>query len=333
MQLGGVVVSVLALAFVFASVDIGEVWDIVRGAEVAFLVLVLAVISTQLLIRGLRWSVLLPPRPDGTRVPTLRTIAPLLVGYLGNVVLPARLGEPIRAYLVARREHLDPLTSFGATVQERVLDVVTLALLGLAAALALDVEWWIVTLAALASGAGVILVGLLVAVGSVRVVDILASVLARFGLAQRTARLQHWARAFAGGLDRGRDLRRLGGALGLSLLAWLLDASIFWLVGRALGIDVGYPAAVVIGAVAVLATAVPSAPGYVGTFELAATSAAVAMGVPQAEAVALALVAHAITAVPIALAGAAAVVLTGSGLRRLAREAEAAERVATETER
>jgi hypothetical protein len=324
-RVAGVAISIVALAIVFSSVDVSEAWLVLVGASLPWLVAVLGIVAVQLLVRGWRWRMVLPPRPSGEPVPVTRTIAPLLVGYLGNAVLPARLGEPIRAFLIARREQLDTLESFGATMLERLVDIVTLALIGFAAALALGAQWWIVAVGAVAGFGGLAALGLLVVVGFTRLADIGAAILSRIGIAKRTARLQHWARSFAKGVDRGRDLPRLVGVVMVSIVAWALDALIFFLVAMSLGIELGFPEAVLIGAVAVLATAIPAAPGYVGTFELAATATAVALGVPRAEALALAVLVHVVTVVPVALAGAAALIVTGAKLGRLAEEAEEAE--------
>jgi uncharacterized protein (TIRG00374 family) len=325
LRLGGLAVSLIALAIVASSVDLAEAWEVLSQASLLPLLAVLAVIACQLLVRGLRWSIVLPPRPDGQRVPVLRTISPLLVGYLANAVLPARLGEPIRAFLVARREQLDTLASFGATMLERAVDLTALALIGFVAAVTIGAAQWVMLVSGLAGLGGLVLLGLLVLVGLTRLIDIGARILSRVGLEERTRKLQAWAASFAGGVDRGRHVPTLLATLALSFVAWFLDALVFWLVASALGIDLAYAEAIVIGAVAVLSTAIPAAPGYVGTFELAATATAVALGVPEAEALALAVLVHVITVIPVALAGVAAVTATGTGLGRLAVEAEEAE--------
>ena len=60
-------------------------------------------------------------------------------------------------------------------------------------------------------------------------------------------------------------------AAGLSLVAWLLDGTVYWAVGQSLGLVLSPTGAMVVVGVTVLGTIVPSAPGYVGTFELAAS--------------------------------------------------------------
>ncbi|MEX1336446.1 MAG: lysylphosphatidylglycerol synthase transmembrane domain-containing protein [Candidatus Limnocylindrales bacterium] len=324
-RLAGLAVSLIAIVIVISAVDIGATLDVLSRTDPAYIVLALALIPLQVILRGWRWRMLLPHRPDGSPVPVRRTISPMLVGYLGNNVLPARLGEAIRSFLVARRERLVPLVAFGATMLERLIDVVALALIGLAAALLLGAEWWIVAVGLAAGVGGAVVLALLVTLGFTRFVDLGRWVLERVHLAVRLERLLDWAGAFAAGVDRGRDVPRLVGAIGVSFLAWVVDASIFYFVGLALGIELGLAQAALIGAVAVLATAIPAAPGYVGTFELAATSTAVALGIPREEALAMAVMVHMVTLIPVAVAGAIVLLTSGASLGTIASQAESAE--------
>jgi uncharacterized membrane protein YbhN (UPF0104 family) len=66
-----------------------------------------------------------------------------------------------------------------------------------------------------------------------------------------------------------------------------------------------------VSAITVLGTAIPSAPGYVGTFELAASATARSLGVPPEEALAFALLVHALTVLPLAIGGAASLAWIG----------------------
>jgi uncharacterized membrane protein YbhN (UPF0104 family) len=111
-------------------------------------------------------------------------------------------------------------------------------------------------------------------------------------------------------------------AVGISTAAWLMDSFSFWLAAQSVGVELSYSGAVLIAGVTVLGTAVPSAPGYVGTFELAAATMAGALGVPGAPALAMAIVAHVLTLVPVALAGAVSLVAMGARLGEVAHAAE-----------
>jgi glycosyltransferase 2 family protein len=308
----GIGVSLVATVLVLRGMDLQRVAEILGQASPLPLLAILGILATQALVRAVRWRLLLPPMPDGGAVPVRRVVGPMLVGYLGNALLPARLGEVIRSALIARREGLAPAETLGSAALERILDVLTLAALGAAATVAVAAPSWMT---------GAVLVAVGVAGGALVLV-------ATTGLLARSARwsppggaliarLAGQVRLLAAGarvLDR--PLAVLG-AGGLAVVAWLLDATTFWLAARALGLELLPAEAMLISAVGALSTAVPTAPGYVGTFELAAVAAAGVAGITGEPALALAVLAHAITLIPLSLAGALSLWLIGGGSLRV----------------
>jgi uncharacterized membrane protein YbhN (UPF0104 family) len=94
-------------------------------------------------------------------------------------------------------------------------------------------------------------------------------------------------------------------------------------VGQSLGIAFAPAAALLVAAVTMLGTALPSAPGYLGTFELAVAGAAAALGVPPSSAFSLAVLAHVMTVAPSALGGAVALSVSGMGMASLSSGAGA----------
>ncbi len=267
-------------------------------------------------MRTVRWRALLTIARPATPIRLVALLPILLIGYLGNAVLPARLGEPIRAFLAARAEHLDAGVVFGTVVLERVLDTASLAVLAFGAALLIGAPAWLIQAAGLAALAGCVVVAGLLAGG----LWLLGRVLARVerGLPSRAiASVLRFVRFVAAGADAARQRRAAGLALAISGASWLLDATTFWLVGRALGITLAPAAALLIAAVTVLGTALPSAPGYLGTFELAAAGTATALGVAASPAFSLAVLAHVMTVAPSALGGAVALSASGMGIASL----------------
>ena len=320
-RVAGIAVSVFSVWLVFRLVDVRATAEQLARANPAPLAAALGVIAFQLLLRTIRWRALLavtdPPGP--LRIRALLPV--LLVGYLGNAVLPARLGEPIRAYLVARQERIDGARAFGTVVLERVLDTASLAWLAFGAAVAASAASWLVQATGLVAAAGVVGVLVLVSGGVGLVTQWLESVGVRLRV-QRAADLVRFIRLVASGADGAVQRGTVTLAIGVSLACWLLDATTFWLVGRSIGIDLAPAVALLIAAVTVLGTAIPSAPGYVGTFELAAAYTAGALGVPGSSALALAVLAHAVTVLPVAIAGAASVAASGSSLGAMSVGAE-----------
>jgi uncharacterized protein (TIRG00374 family) len=317
----GVLVSAASLILVARSVDIGATARLVASAAIAPLVLALAVYFVSLFIRFVIWQTLMPPRSDGSRVSVSRLAPILMVGLLGNVVLPARLGEVIRAYLVSRREDVAFGGAFGSIALERIIDTATLAVMAFAAAVGAGAAIWIVRGTGLLAAAGLVLLVALATIGLQPLLNLFARLAAIkpieapvLTIARRLERFVHWS----GGSHRRRAI---GITLVLSVAVWLCNAAMFALAGQSVGASVSPVGALLIMAVTVLATAIPSAPAYVGTFELAAVTVATSLGVPSENALALAVLAHGLGLLPTAIGGSAALAYIGGGLKVLSANA------------
>jgi hypothetical protein len=324
-RLVGLLVSIAALWVVIHSVDLGKCVDVVSHADPLPLIACLAVIAAQVTLRSVRWKLLLPAPRHGGSLRVRSIVGPLLVGYLGNAVLPARLGEPIRAFLIARREDLDAAEAFGSVVLERVVDTATLAVVAFVAAIAVHAPGWIIQATGLAALIGVGVTAALVVIGPTPLVRIARKIVARLPIAARVEPLMDRLDDFARGIDKPSRSGAIVFAALISAVCWMLDATTFWLVARSIGAPVDPASALLIAAVTVLGTALPSAPGYVGTFDLAAATTAQALGVAAAPALALAVLAHAITVLPTAGGGAVSLLAMNARLGRLAADAAAAE--------
>jgi uncharacterized membrane protein YbhN (UPF0104 family) len=209
----------------------------------------------------------------------------------------------------------------GSVLLERVMDLATLAFVAVAAAVLVGAPDWVTqgTLAVAVVGAA--LVALLAASGLARAARAVGRALGTRGSRVRGA--VDVVVSFGEGAG-GDGRAALALAVLLSTVTWGFVAATYWMLARSLGIELSAADAMLIAAVSTLGTAIPSAPAYIGTFEVAAVVAAGALGVGAAEALALALLAHAITTVPFAIIGAAAVGWLSISLDDVADEAVAA---------
>ena len=316
----GLAISVAALWILVSSVDLAATSAALGRARIEWLVPIAGVLAVQLMLRTFRWSRLAATLRPEAPVPALRFVAPLVIGYLGNAVLPARLGEAVRAAILGRAERLPIASVLGTVLVERIVDTLTLAVLAGVVASAIA-PVWIARLAVAVAVVGVI--GLIVLVVGGR---ILATALrtATSGPLHRAATVAGGAIVNIATAVAGIPRTVLALAVVVSIAAWFCDALLFWLVSSSLGIGLSLPMAFLVGAVTVLGTAIPSLPGYVGTFEAAAVGAAVAFGVPSADALAFAVLAHACSTIPVASLGAIALVRRGLGRADLAEAAAAA---------
>ena len=283
----GAAISVVAIWLVLRSVDVGQTIEILRAADLGWIGLVAAFVVVDLLMRALRWQRLVAPIGH---VGFFRMLAYLLIGYLANNVLPARLGELVRSHYLGDREGLSRTTTLGTVVVERVVDFVVVVAIASAAILVLSVRG-IVANAVIAgvAVAGLLAAGIAVGVAAHRLpgADRIAAT------ASRWPRVMELAGKLRGGLAVAGRPRTLAEALALSLLAWGATVLAFAAAGQAVGIELTIGQASLLAAGVALVTAIPAGPANLGTFELAAVEIAKAVGVPQHEAFAIALLVHA----------------------------------------
>jgi uncharacterized membrane protein YbhN (UPF0104 family) len=297
----GIVASCVAIALLIAAVDPARTLAVIRQARPEPLVLAVGILAVQTVVRAARWRLLLGRGGEGAQLPFGLVLRALLIGYLGNAALPARLGEAARAGVVARAADRAFGAVLGTVLLERLVDLVALAVLVLVASIFAPVPQLVVDVAGFTIAIGI--AGGLVLVVAGRRLGVAATA-SPVSIRQRAATfVRH---ALAGALYPGRGVIVTAGAL--SVVAWLFDAGLFLAAAASLGITLNVGTAVIIDAAGALATALPAAPGYVGTYDLAASAAGAGLGLDPATAVALAAVVHAVALVPIALAGAAALV-------------------------
>ncbi len=291
----GVAISVVALLLIAQGADFPTAIGGVLAVDPRWLVPPIVVVMVQLGIRSARWAALLTavgPRRLGAR----DVVGPLAAGYLGNTVLPARLGEVVRIVLVSRRTGVPATAATVSVVVERVVDLIALLAVATVASAVIGVTGWLP------------FAGMLALLGATGIALPLAAPIADRLPARLPERardiLDRFLRAFAAA--RPRVIVR---AWLLSLLAWSCDALVIWLCAQALGIDVSLGTASLIAAGAAVGAALPAAAGYIGTYELGAMTMAAFAGVPADQALQITLLAHAVSMVPLAFVGLLAVVV------------------------
>jgi glycosyltransferase 2 family protein len=283
----GAAISVVAIWLVLRSVDVGRAVEVLRTADRGWIGLMAAFIVTDLAVRALRWQRLVAPIGH-VRLPAM--LAYLLVGYLANNVLPARLGELVRSHYLGDREGLSRTTTLGTVVVERVVDFVVVVAIASAAIIVLSVRG-IVASAVLV---GIAVAGLLAAAVAVGIAAHRLPGAERISAAaERWPRVHELAGKLRGGLAVAGKPRTLTEALVLSAIAWGATILSFAAAGQAIGVELTIGQASLLASGVALATAIPAGPANLGTFELAAVAIGRAIGVADHTAFALALLVHA----------------------------------------
>ena len=265
----GLLVSAGALWLTLRGKDLGAIWRAMRGADYRFLGPYLLVLLTIHLVRTVRWGILLEPV---AKVPFARLNAVSAVGFMALVLLPFRIGEFARPYLVAERPRLRVSAALSSVVVERVAD-------GLFTGLLL-----VLTLLNVPEGVpGLHLLevaGVAVSIAFAGLLAFLVLAFRRRELAVRlTARLlgpvsprlaeraSGMMDAFIHGLRLVPSRRKLALFFALTAGYWALNGWGMQLLARAFRIELALVDAFTVLGVLVVGVMIPAGPGMVGTFQ------------------------------------------------------------------
>ncbi len=318
------------LAFFLRGADMAGVWTETRRADARLLLLALVVTVATYLARAWRWQSMLAPLGPTRFGVALRTT---IIGFAASAVLPARAGEVLRPYLLARREGLNATAAFATIIIERLIDLATvLVLFGVfvimtpaasvdaAPAQLAHVKFW-GGLAAAGALAGFAL--LFVLAGHPERLGRIALRVERVLPARLAAVVARLVETFAQGLAVMRVPTRLLEAIVLSFPLWLLIALQIWLVSQAFHITFPFSGTFLVVLFLVVGVAVPT-PGQIGGFHAAYQIAVTTFfAVPADRAVGAAIVLHAMSFVPVLVIGLILMAregLTFSGARALAEQ-------------
>jgi len=312
------------LALFLYHVDLRSVGIAIAYAQPGWLMLSFATTLINLAIRAYRWQYLLDPLGKVRFSSAFRATA---VGFAASTVLPARAGEVIRPYFLARHEHMSATGAFATIILERLLDIVAVLVLlaayvfvfgrGLEVTnpVALGVLKW--TGATAAAGSLAALVVLFVLAGNPerlgRATKRIAAVVP--SLAASIARV---AEKFARGLGAIRSPSRLFVALVWSFPLWLSIAVGIWAVAVAFRLAMPFTGSFLIIALLVLSVAVVPTPGAIGGFHAAFRYGATTFfGAPDDAAVGAAIVLHVLSIGPSLLLGLYFAAQVGVNLSRM----------------
>jgi uncharacterized protein (TIRG00374 family) len=267
--LGGIAISGIALWLTLRGKDLGAIALALRGGDYRYVAPYVLVLLAIHVLRTLRWGLLLAPV---SRVPFRTLNAISAVGFMALSVLPFRLGELARPWLVAERQRIRISSALSSIVVERVADGIFMGLLLVAALLAVP------------DGApGVRLVRAAGLAVSVAFALALAFLVLAYSNRDRAVRLARWtlrpvsarlADRIAGMLDAFiHGLRVLPGRgalalfFGLTALYWGLNAFGLAVLARGFGFSLGPVEACALLGVLVVGVMIPAGPGMVGTFQ------------------------------------------------------------------
>ncbi len=299
----GIAVSVFFLWLALRGQKLDEVVGYLRTGNYLWLIPSITVFFLAAVVRTWRWDYLLRPLK---RVPVPRLFPVVVIGYMGNNIFPARIGELLRAYVLKRNEQVRISSSLATVIAERIFDGLVMLLfvfVALPTAPFLSQSLRLTVVVGSLVFFGALIVFLFLAARPDTAARLYNPLIDHFVPHPFREKIRGFIERFIIGLAALRDFRHIVMIFFTSVLIWLLETVKYWFVMHAFNFEVSFFTLMLMNGVVNLATTLPAAPGYVGTFDAPGIAVLVAFGVNAEQATAYTLVLHAALWLPITLLG------------------------------
>lgn len=304
----GIGISVFFMALLFRKIDFHQLAAALKMVDYRYIALAVVFTFISYFLRAVRWHYLL----ISEKSISLAALYPAtIIGYMANNLLPARLGEFVRAYVLARREGLETPAVFASLVIDRLFDGLTVILILLVTLFTLrlpgnmaDAE------TALRAGGlvmfllycGVVFFLYLLKRQTIKTLDLVAWLLKPF-----PQRVGERVIPLLGSFITGIRLSSRGGhilaILASSFLIWTFAVLPVDMTLRGFGIHLPITASMFILVLLVFAVMVPASPGFIGTYHYACFKGLSAFGIADTTSVSIALIIHGTAFFPVIIAG------------------------------
>ena len=333
----GIGVAIFFLWLFFRSVtDWGEIWDALLTARYLYIVPAIGFGLITYVFRAFRWYYLLH---DLKKIKFSRLLSPIMIGFMGNCLLPARAGEFIRAYLLSEREGIKLTSSLASLVVDRMFDMFVLLLLIGSVLLFYPLDETVLlestgrSLADVRFFLGVVVTSVFALLVGFTVLlyfkkDVAADLLEKmlfFLPGRMREKIIGLFMSFTEGLHIFKNWRHVCIAVLVSVFQWIFNALVFYPLFFAFGIQDGLPFASIaaILASAAVGVSIPT-PGYAGPFHffLQVGLQLCNSSISDSVAKVYALVAHAAIFFPVIIIGIALAFKEGISLAQIERTSE-----------
>lgn len=299
----GLLISAFFLWLALRGLHLQAVWSTLQHGNYLWLIPSVSIYFVAVWARTWRWHYMLRPLKN---IRLGRLFPVVVIGYMGNNVYPFRAGEVLRSYVLRKRESVAMSASMATVVVERVFDGLVMLMFVFAALPFAPLPSN--NIRTIVIGASVLFFGALLFFFSLaampqRAMRFAQIIINAFVPERLRTPITEMVERFLQGLESLRSFRMVLMIFVTSIVIWLLETVKYWFVMQAFDFEVTFFALMLMNGVVNLATTLPSAPGYVGTFDAPGIAILTMYGVEDAIAIAYTLVLHAALWLPITLLG------------------------------
>lgn len=312
----GLLVSLVFIILLFRNLNWGEVFTSLTMLNNWHLLAVGVVIQlASYWVRAARWSVMMR---GIKRIKTSRLFPVVCISYMANNTLPLRIGELVRTYHVGEKEGISKSSALSTIVIERIYDGLALLLILGITLLVYPFPSWVrqIGIAAFLFFSLALLFILLVILFRTRMMRFTSKMTSR--LPVKIGNLfDRLLGEFINGLEVIREKRTLVPIVLYSLLIWVMEANLFYLISLAYGFDnaliLSFFALVIVN----LGIMIPSSPGYIGTFEYFVTRSLLVFGIVKEVSMGFAFILRITQYIPITILGFVFLITEGLSMKEL----------------
>lgn len=304
----GISISLFFMLLLFRKIDFNQLGLALRTVDYRYITLAVALTFISYFLRAVRWRYLLISEKT---IPISSLYPATIIGYMANNLLPARLGEFVRAYVLAQRERLETPLVFASLVIDRLFDGFTVLVMLLITLFAVrlppGMEDAATTLKAGGAAMFMLYCGILVFLyllkrQTLRTLSFVGLLLKPFPKSF-SERLIPMLGSFIGGIRLSIGSGNVAAILVSSALIWTFAVLPVDMTLRSFGINLPITASMFIMVLLVFAVMVPASPGFIGTYHYACFKGLSVFGIPEATSISIALIIHGTAFFPVIIAG------------------------------
>jgi uncharacterized protein (TIRG00374 family) len=304
----GIGISLFFIFMLFRKIDYAKLWEALREMDYRLLLPVVVLIFVSYYFRALRWRILLLPLK---RTEMGKLFPATVIGYMANNLLPARLGEIIRAYVLAQKENLPVSSTFASLVLDRLCDGFSVLIILLITFFTVKLPQGMEPVQQKMVTGGYVTLGLYILViiflavlkrWTTQTLLLMGSLLRPFPH-RFTEKVLLVLDSFVRGVQLPATFKDMAGLVLTSVAIWVFSIWPIDILLQAFSINLPLVASMFIMVFLVFAVMIPAAPGYIGTYHVACVYGLRAFGIPLEKSLSVALVLHGIGFFPVIFVG------------------------------
>jgi len=317
------VVGILLLVALIWWTGIDKIGAAIGSASPLWLAAAAVVIIPAYILRAIRWKLLLAPVKKTVRVSN--TFWSTAIGSMVNTLIPIRLGEFVRAYILGEKEETGFAPGFSSIVVERTLDLIGLLSIGIVTMFLVSAQAGLSDLVVNIFTAVGLLIAVILAVIIVGIkkedliIRLLTRITSKIPLVKKyTTRIADFASSLIRGLQGlSQNPKMFVANISLTWILWLTQTSAIYLTFIAFNYPIPFVAAILGGVLMSLSHILPATPGYVGSYEVFWVLVFTFLGVTENLLLATAVISHLVGLLPVVILGCVSVVWLGASFEEI----------------